>query len=287
MQSDGGKTVVAPGRPGDRKVMAIKGVLADHSDGAIIQVIVAESGISHPMTVRLLAAMEQADAARRVPPNPGQPERWIAGPTKASEVDPNPEPPRCALCLQVIRGVTSIPAAMAAVQNLIRPDGTLHVVGTDDEVHVVTLPTRLSSRPLHNSRRPVGRRSDVTVNAYGNQPFGRGELEKLTIAVVAEKPGQPMTPQEIATTISAKLGGRTVSAGAVRNNCTKAAAAGNILLFSEAPLMFVSPAPVVQDSTTEQAAGGSQPDTSDSVADGGDQPEQDHIDQGAGDAEQS
>jgi ABC-2 type transport system ATP-binding protein len=37
--------------------MAIKGVLADHSDGATVEVIVAESGISHPTTVRLLAAM--------------------------------------------------------------------------------------------------------------------------------------------------------------------------------------------------------------------------------------
>jgi hypothetical protein len=194
--------------------------------------------------------MEQADAARRAP---GLPERWIAGPTKASEVDPNPEPPRCALCFQVIRGVTSTPAAAAAVQSLIRPDGTLHVVGPDDKTHVVTLPTRLPPRSL-NSPSTVGRGSDVTVNADGSQPFGRGELEKLTVAVLADNPGWPMTPQEIATAISAKLGGRSVSSGAVRNNCTKAAASGSILLVSESPLTFVFPPPADGDNNAGAGA---------------------------------
>ena len=230
--------VVQSPRVGDRKVMAIKGVLADHSDGAAIEVIVAESGISHPTTIRLLAAMEQADAARRLP---GQPERWIPGPTKASDVDPNPEPPRCPLCFQVIRGVTTAPRTIAAVLSLVRPDGTLHVIGPDDEMHIVALPTRLAPRsPRHASA--TGRRADVTVNADGSRPFGRGELEKLTISVLADNPGRPMTPQQIATAISAKLG-RTVSSGAVRNNCTKAAAAGSILLAAETPLTFILPGP--------------------------------------------
>jgi len=262
-------TATAPTRPGDRKVMAIKGVLADHNDdGATVDVIVAESGISHPTTIRLLAAMQQADAARRLP---GLPERWIAGPTKASEVDPNPEPPRCPLCFQVIRGVTSTPAAVAAVQSLIRPDGTLHVAGPDDEAHVVTLPTRLPPRSLNTSPTTLGHRSDATVNADGNQPFARGELEKLTIAVLADNPGRAMTPQEIATAISAKLGGRSVSSGAVRNNCTKAAAAGSLLLVSEAPLTFVLPAPAVDDNATEEEeTGGDQPGTPDGTEDSGD-----------------
>ncbi|GAA3943240.1 ArsR family transcriptional regulator [Actinoplanes auranticolor] len=266
-ESEPRTTVIAPTRPGDRKVMAIKGVLADHSDGATIEVIVAESGISHPTTMRLLAAMELADAARR---KPDLPQRWIAGPTKASDVDPNPEPPRCALCLQVVRGVTSTPAAVAAVQTLIRPDGTLHVVGPDDEVHVVNLPTRLHPRPLNTRPSTMGNRSDVTVNTDGSQPFGRGELEKLTVAVLADNPGRPMTPQEIATAISAKLGGRTVSSGAVRNNCTKAAAAGNILLVAEAPLTFVFPTPPVSDDTPKDATDAGQPDTGDSGDTGGD-----------------
>lgn len=232
-------SAVQPARPGDRKVMAIKGVLADHGDdGATLHVIVAESGISQTTATRLLTAMEQADAARRLP---GPPERWIAGPTKASDVDPNPEPPRCPLCHQVIRGQITSPSATAAVQPLIRPDGTLHVVGPDGQTHIVTLPTRTPPR-IPGVARSSGVRGDGTVNADGSQPFARGELEKLTLDVMAAHPGKPMTPQDIATAISAQLG-RTVSPGAVRNNCTKAAAAGRIVMVSDTPLTFADPAP--------------------------------------------
>lgn len=226
-------TVVLATRPGDRKVMAIKGVLADYGDdGATLDVIVAESGIGHATAARLLTAMEQADAARR---RPDLPERWIAGPTKASDVDPNPQPPRCPLCAQVLRGVANTPATAAAL-SLIRPDGTLHVVGPDGETHVVTLPTRPGPR-TPGVARSVGRRGDVTANADGSQPFGRGELEKLTLTVLAASPGKAMTPQDIAAAIGGQLG-RAVSSGAVRNNCTKAAAAGRILLVSDTPLTF-------------------------------------------------
>ncbi|MEU8264682.1 helix-turn-helix domain-containing protein [Micromonospora sp. NPDC048999] len=239
-------TVVQPTRPGDRKVMAIKGVLADHrDDGATIDLIVAESGIGHPAAARLLTAMEQADAARRLP---GLPERWIPGPTKASEVDPNPQPPRCPLCYQVIRGLANTPSAAGAVLPLIRTDGTLHVVGADGETHIVTLPTRTGVT------RSVGRRSDVTVNADGSQPFGRGELEKLTVDVLAANPGQAMTPQDIATVIGGQLD-RTVSSGAVRNNCTKAAAAGRIVLVSDAPLTFAYPAQADTSNAADAGAG--------------------------------
>ncbi|MFC7279605.1 MarR family transcriptional regulator [Paractinoplanes rhizophilus] len=295
----GPRTVVAPPRPGDRKVMAIKGVLAEFGDdGATVDEIVAESGISHPTTVRLLDAMQQADAARRLPPKTGQPQRWIAGPTKASEVDPNPEPPRCALCFQVIRGVTITPAAVAAVQSRIRPDGTLHIVGPDDEVHAVKLPTQLPPRMLNNAPSTVGNRADATGNADGNQPFGKGELEKLTIAELAANPGQPMTPPEIARRISAKLGGRNVSPGAVRNNCTKAAAAGHLLLTSETPLTVVFPKPVVNDDTADGEPDAEQPATDNDNGDGDgdgdgmngandDQAEQTDNDQDNSDTQQS
>ncbi|MFI6332887.1 helix-turn-helix domain-containing protein [Micromonospora chersina] len=249
-KSDDDGPIVAVGqaaRPGDRKVMAIKGVLADYGDdGATLDVIVAESGIGHPTATRLLTAMEQADAARRLP---GAPQRWIPGPTKASDVDPNPEPPRCPLCHQVIRRLANTPSATAAVLPLIRPDGTLHVVGPDGETHVVTLPTR--TRPTGVAR-SEGRRGDGTLNTDGSQPFGRGELEKLTLDVLAANSGRAMTPQDIATAIGGQLG-RTVSSGAVRNNCTKAAAAGRILLVSDTPLTFAYPAPADNGDTAEQS----------------------------------
>jgi len=244
--------VVQPTRPGDRKVMAIKGVLADYGDdGATLDLIVAESGIGHVTATRLLTAMEQADAARRLP---GLPQRWIPGPTKASEVDPNPEPPRCPLCLQAIRGLANTPSATATVQPLIRPDGTLHIVGPDGETHIVTLPTRTTPRAASTTR-PLGRASgDGTVNADGNQPFGRGELERLTLDYLAASPGRQMTPQDIATALAAQLN-RAVSNGAVRNNLTKAAAAGRILLVSDNPLTFVHPAPTDSGTTAENNPG--------------------------------
>ena len=262
--SDAGRpaTVAQPARPGDRKVMAIKGLLADYGDhGATLDVIVADSGISHPTAARLLAAMEQADAARRLG---GRPERWITGPTKASQVDPNPQPPRCPLCHQVIRGAADAASATARVQRLIQPDGTLHVLGPDGETRVVALPQRTPS-PTPRTIGMTARHGDGTVNADGSQPFGRGELEKLTLDVLAAHPGRAMTPQDIAGEISRRLG-RTVSSGAVRNNCTKAAAAGRILLVSDTPLSFAYPAPTDNDTAANTADG--DPDTTEQT-DGG------------------
>ncbi|MBQ0906790.1 MarR family transcriptional regulator [Micromonospora sp. U21] len=250
---------VQPARPGDRKVMAIKGVLADYGDGgATLDVIVGESGISHPSASRLLTAMEQADAARRLP---DLPQRWIPGPTKASEVDPNPQPARCPVCYQVIRGLATAPSATAAVLPLIRPDGTLHVVASDGETHVVALPRRTPQRSPGITA-SVGRRSDASANADGSRPFGRGELEKLTLDVLAANPGRAMSPQDIATAISGQLG-RAVSSGAVRNNCTKAAAAGRIALVSDAPLTFAYPVQPDQDLAASASADNPGPDDND------------------------
>ncbi|SCE63584.1 IclR helix-turn-helix domain-containing protein [Micromonospora matsumotoense] len=242
--------VVRPSRPGDRKVMTIKAVISEHGDdGATTMEIVAESGIGDATVARLLTAMEQADAARRLP---GTPRRWIAGPTKASEVDPNPEPLRCPLCFQVIKGLSESPEAVAQVQPLIRQDGTLHVVTEDGTVHTVTLPKRVPTRTPGFAT--VGtRRTDATINADGSQPFGRGELERLTFDTLKANPGRTMTPQEIATSISSQLGGRAVSSGAVRNNCGKLGAAGRIVMVSEVPWAFQFPAPAEVDGDADQA----------------------------------
>ncbi|MBV1854585.1 MarR family transcriptional regulator [Catellatospora tritici] len=252
-------TVVQPSRPGDRKVMAIKGVLAEFGDdGATLDEIVAESGIGHPTASRLLTAMEQADAARRLPGTPG---RWIAGPTKASDVDPNPEPPRCPVCFQVVKGLSESPEAVAQIMPLVRPDGTLHVVAEDGTAHVVTLPKRMPIRTAGFATAGPVRRTDVTVNADGSQPFAKGELERLTFDTLKANAGRTMTPQEIATEISAQLGGRAVSSGAVRNNCGKLGSAGRILMVSESPWAFQFPLPAEgngdadqDDDATEDAA---------------------------------
>lgn len=200
-QSEDRPVIIPPSRPGDRKVMAIKAVLADYgASGATLDIISQESGLSQTSVARLLLAMEQADAARRIPADKQNrtPERWIAGPTKASEVDPNPAPPRCPHCGQVIRSPRT--------------------------------PNRVTSSG-----------GETTVNADGNAPFGRGELERLTLQYLAERPGLTLTPQEIASGLSTQLGGREISSGAVRNNCTKLGAAGHIDLVSDSPLSFAYP----------------------------------------------
>ncbi|HEY2673708.1 MAG TPA: helix-turn-helix domain-containing protein [Rugosimonospora sp.] len=188
-----------PSRPADRKVMAIRGVLSDYPEGTTADIIADMSGFGHAVIVRLLSAMEQADAARRIPADTeaGTPERWTPGPGKASDVDPNPAPPRCHACGQVIRTqrVTSTTSTAAG-------RGSTSIVSNND----------------------------------GSRPFARGELYALTITYINARPGQTLTPQEIASGISAELDGRDVSSGAVRNNCTKAAAAGKVLLATEEPV---------------------------------------------------
>jgi hypothetical protein len=52
-------------------------------------------------------------------------------------------------------------------------------------------------------------------------------------------PDRVFSPQEIATELSA-LHNRVISGGAVRNNCTTLAAAGEIRLATTAPLTFTA-----------------------------------------------
>ena len=52
-------------------------------------------------------------------------------------------------------------------------------------------------------------------------------------------PGHTFTPQDIATELSTQHH-RVISNGAVRNNCTTLAAAGQIQLATETPLAFTA-----------------------------------------------
>jgi DNA-binding transcriptional ArsR family regulator len=100
-------------RPADRKVLIVAGVLGDYPDGATVDVIADACGLGIASVARILAAMEAADAARRIPADPdtSTPERWVPGEGKASDVDPNPPAPRCPTCGQVIRPARTSPAA--------------------------------------------------------------------------------------------------------------------------------------------------------------------------------
>jgi hypothetical protein len=190
-------------RPADRKVLAVRGVLGDYPDGATIEVIADACGFNPGVVARLLQAMEQADAARRIPDDTeaGTPQRWQPGPGKASEVDPNPAPPRCPTCGQVIR--TGTPKAATAT--------------------------------------PRGGGSG-TVNSDGNEPLGRNVLRGWVLEFINSQPGHVFTPQTIADALGMQHG-REISSGAVRNNCTALAAAGQIQLATETPLAFTANPP--------------------------------------------
>jgi hypothetical protein len=184
-----------PARPADRKVLIVAGVLGDYPAGTTVEVIADACGLGLATVVRLLAAMEQADAARRVPADPqaGTPELWQPGDGKASAVDPNPAPPRCATCGQVIRMARPRPAASA----------------------------------------------DRAANSDGNEPLARNVLRSWVLDFVNTNPGRAFTPQDIATELSARHN-RVISGGAVRNNCTTLAAAGQIRLASTTPQTFTA-----------------------------------------------
>ena len=171
-------------RPADRKVLIVAGVLGDYPDGTTLDVIAAACGLGELTVARLLAAMEPADAARRVPGDreSGTPELWKPGEGKASQVDPNPPAPRCHACGQVIRPVRAASASATA--------------------------GRVSS----------------TVNSDGSEPFGRNELRGLVLDHINANPGVVFTPQRIADALSAQLGRVVSGGAVRNNCTTLAAA---------------------------------------------------------------
>lgn len=198
--SDPAKVPARPTRPADRKVLIVAGVLGDYPDGATIDVIADACGLGVATVARLLTAMTQADAARRIPADPeaGTAEMWKTGEGKASQVDPNPAPERCPTCHQIIRSAREGATAT----------GTSY----------------------------AGTRQ---VNSDGSEPFKRGDLEQLVEDFINDHPGRRFSPQDIANELTARHG-REISSGAVRNNCTKLAAAGKAQLASESPLTFTA-----------------------------------------------
>jgi hypothetical protein len=181
-------------RPADRKVLIVAGVLGDYPDGATIEVVADACGLGVATVARLLTAMAEVDAARRIPADPdaGTPELWQPGEGKASAVDPNPAPQRCTTCGQVIRSGRTTPVTGSAA-----------------------------------------------VNNDGSQPLGRNILRGWVLEFIGAHPGHQFTPQVIATELSAQHS-RDISAGAVRNNCTTLAAAGQIQLATKSPLAFTA-----------------------------------------------
>jgi len=209
-----GKTEQVPARPkppADRRVLNVAGVLGDYPDGATIEEIAEAAGYKYGVVALLLQAMEQADAARRIPEDTetGTPERWQRGPGKAIDVDPNPAPPRCPTCHQVIR--SSTPKAATAT---VRTSGT----------------------------------GGGTVNSDGNEPLGRGVLSAWTEEFINAHPGHEFTPGTIAEALGAQHG-RTISSGAVLNNCRTLAMNGQITVVRQQPFTVTATKPAAASTT--------------------------------------
>jgi hypothetical protein len=77
----------APRQP-DLKVLIMAGVLGDHPDGVEATVAIAESGLAPATGDTILAAMEVAGAARRLPVTEDGAELWVRGDGDLSTVDP-------------------------------------------------------------------------------------------------------------------------------------------------------------------------------------------------------
>lgn len=78
---------VAPRQP-DLKVLIMAGVLGGHPDGITADEAINESGLSVAMGDTILAAMEVAGAARRLPVTEDGDELWVIGDGDLATVDP-------------------------------------------------------------------------------------------------------------------------------------------------------------------------------------------------------
>ena len=195
-----GPVSAPPARPADRKVLIVAGVLGDNPGGATVAEISAESGLATGTVVRLLAAMEYAGAAERIPADEhsGMPDRWTPGTTKASEVDPTnvpapPAPQPCPTCGHVTRTRSVGPGGYGV--------------------------RRLTAAPGFNSD--------------GTSRLGKGALRALVLEFVNAHPGHVLSPSTIAKELER-------SSGAVGNALDVLAAHGQITLATEAPRAFTA-----------------------------------------------
>jgi hypothetical protein len=125
-------------------------------------------------------------------------------------VDPNPAPPRCPTCHQVIRNSTPRVAA--------------------------TVTTRGGSG---------------TVNSDGDEPLGRGQLRGWVEQFINAQPGHEFTPGTIAEALGAQHG-RTISPGAVLNNCRTLAMNGQIQVVRQEPFTVTANKPPDNDRSGQQ-----------------------------------
>ncbi|GAA4469728.1 hypothetical protein [Phytohabitans houttuyneae] len=168
----GGAPVPTGPRQPDLKVLIMAGVLGDHPDGVDANVAIAESGLAPATGDTILAAMEVAGAAKRLPVGDDGIELWVRGDGDLATVNPANAPTHttCPTCGH----------------------------------------TRRIRRPSATGRRSGGTgRATGEINTDGSMKLAKGELERLVEAFIRDLgPGHELTP----VTVGRELGGRSSGA---------------------------------------------------------------------------
>ena len=120
---------VGPRQP-DLKVLIMAGVLGGHPDGITADAAINESGLSVAMGDAVLAAMEVAGAARRLPVGEDGDELWIIGDGDLAAVDPANAPthttcPTCGHTRKIRRPSVRRPAGIGRTTGEINGDGSV------------------------------------------------------------------------------------------------------------------------------------------------------------------
>ena len=176
--ADGAETSVdeapvpaAPRQP-DLKVLIMAGVLGGHPDGVSAAVAIGESGLAPATGDTILAAMEVAGAARRLPVGDDGEELWVRGDGDLATVDPANAPTHvtCPTCGH----------------------------------------TRRVRRPSATVRRTGGTgRATGDINSDGSAKLAKGDLERMVEAFIRDLgPGHELSP----VTVGRELGGRSSGA---------------------------------------------------------------------------
>lgn len=161
----------APRQP-DLKVLIMAGVLGDHPDGVDAAAAIAASGLAPATGDAILAAMEVAGAAKRLPVGDDGIELWVRGDGDLATVDPANAPTHvtCPTCGH----------------------------------------TRRVRRPSTTGRRTGGTgRTTGDVNTDGSTKLGKNGLRNMVEAFMRDLgPGHDVTPG----TVGRELGGRSSGA---------------------------------------------------------------------------
>ncbi|WBB53874.1 hypothetical protein [Verrucosispora sp. WMMD573] len=169
---------VGPRQP-DLKVLIMAGVLGGHPDGITADAAIGESGLSVAMGDTILAAMEVAGAARRLPVTEDGDELWVIGDGDLATVDPANAPthstcPTCGHTRKIRR-----PSARRAT-------GTGRTTGEINSDGSVKLGKNELRNRVEAFMRDLGPGHDVTPGTVAREIGGRSPgavrngMEKLT-----------------------------------------------------------------------------------------------------------